>query len=159
MQATRCHSSASGRCRTLCSFTRPASCSTSFPTASPSASPSPSTLDQCDNNATSAVAFASARQTRCASRPAGALQSAYPATHTNTHTYTHGPSAKVCLCCICKCANQTCSPVNLSSRQRIKRAFSSRHFSTDIASIASLLFLLPTPTGVLQLRLGHMLIW
>lgn len=63
------------------SFTRP-----SFPTASPSASPSPSTLDQCDNNATSAVAFASARQTRCASRPAGALQSAYPATHTHTHT-------------------------------------------------------------------------
>lgn len=72
-------------------------------------------------------------------------------------THTHSQSAKVCLCCICKCANQTCSPVNLSSRQRIKRAFSSRHFSTDIASIASLLFLLPTPTGVLQLRLGHML--
>lgn len=71
------------------SFTRPASCSTSFPTASSSpfsSSASPSTLDQCDNNATSAVAFASARQTRCASRPAGTLQSAYPATHTHTLT-------------------------------------------------------------------------
>lgn len=135
MQGTRCHSSASGRCRT-----RPAACSTSFPTVfsspapSPSGSPFPSTLDQCDNNATSALAFASARQTRCASRPAGTHQSAYPATH--THTQTHALPAKVCLCCICKCANQTCSPVNLSSWRRIKRAFSSRHFTTDIASIA-----------------------
>lgn len=69
---------------------RPAFYSASF---LPSACPSPSTLDQCDNNATSAVAFASARQTLCASRPAAALQSAYPVTHTHTRTIW-----KVCLC-------------------------------------------------------------
>lgn len=37
VQGTRCHSSASGRCRT-----RPAACSTSFPTVSSSPAPSPS---------------------------------------------------------------------------------------------------------------------
>lgn len=69
---------------------RPAFYSASF---LPSACPSPSTLDQCDNNATSAVAFASARQTLCTSRPAAALQSAYPVTH------THALSEK----CACAC--------------------------------------------------------
>lgn len=115
------------------SFTRPASCSTSFPTASsPSSSPSPSTLDQCDNNATSAVAFASARQTRCASRPAGALQSAYPATH--THTLTHMDRLQKCACAAY--ANVLTKHARPSICQVGKE--SSAHFLVDTFQLTSL---------------------